>query len=203
MATKLSVFNEALRILAQPLVASPSGPGEDLRQLNGAWDSVIRACYEIGNWNFLVTRAELARAAEVPVWGYSYYYTLPTDFSRVVEISETGVNHDPLLRYEIERGKVATNVETVYLKYISTNIAAITPGDWSQAFADYVGASLALRTAPKLNPANLELADGLVKSSRVRALSTDAIQNPPAMRQQGNWARAARGMRRNQEQGSF
>jgi hypothetical protein len=203
MATKLSTFNEALRILAQPGLGSTSGNSEEHRVLNGAWDDVIKAAYEIGNWNFLLTRAILSRHASVPVFGYQYYYTLPTDFARVAEISRTGVAHDPLLRYELERGKIATDAEAVYLRYVSTNIEAITPGDWSQAFADFVGATLALRCAPKLNAANLSLADGLVKSSRVRALSIDAIQNPPAERQQGSWARAARGMRRSQEQGSF
>lgn len=193
MATKLSVFNEALRILGQPPLASPDANNEHGRQLRDAWEGAVLWCYEQANWNHTIVRVTLSRLADAPAWGYSYYYQLPTDFVRVAEISETGMVDDPLTAYEIENGKVATNAEQVYLKHVSSELLTLTPGEWSQSFSDLVSAELAVRTAPKLAASNIEMALETRKQRTPQAKSLDAIQNPPQRRRMGNWARAARG----------
>lgn len=201
MSTQLLIYNEALRILGQPPAASTTDVTEDVNQLNGAWPSVVASCMAMGTWTFLMKRAQLPLDVSTPTWGYQFYYTLPNDFSRLCEISESGFPGDELLDYETEQGKIATNAATVFIKYISNNTVAITPGAWSQDFADFVSAALAVRIAPKINPSGLELANAELKTYRGRALGSDAIQNPPAARQPGNWARAPRGLSNRREGG--
>lgn len=203
MPTKLSVFNEALRILGQTRLTTPDAETEHGRQLRDAYDGAVMTCYESGNFNHTIKRVELSRLGTTPAWGYQYYYGLPTDFLRVAEISASGVPNDPLVDYEIEDGGLATDSDKVYLKYVSSELLVLTPGEWSQSFADFVSATLALRVAPKVASSNIELAMEHEKRYRAKALSLDAIQNPPARRIPGRWASAARGARRNQEQGRW
>jgi hypothetical protein len=192
MTTKLLVFNEALRILGNPILSSVDQAGEDARQLRDAYIPSVMACYEAGNWKSAIIRAELSRLATTPSWGYSYYYALPADFVRVVDISETGAIGDDLDEYVIENGNIATNAETVYLRYISSELVTLTPGEWTQAFADFVSATMAVRCAPKLNAAALEAASQFQEKYRLMALAVDAIQNPPARRKPGTFVKAVR-----------
>lgn len=201
MATKLSCFNEALRILGQPLLTSPDQAIEDAKQLRGAFDSVVADCYEAGNWNWAIRRVQLSRNATAPAFGYLYYYDLPSDFSRMVQISSSGRPDDDMTLYAPEAKKIATDATTVYLVYVSGELTALPIGDWSQSFANYVSAYLAVVCAPKLKPSALELASQLRTEREGRALSRDAIQSPPALRHPGSFVRAMRGYRFSREQG--
>lgn len=201
MPTKLSVFNEALRLLGQPLMSNPDSTGEDGRQMRDAYVGAVNWCFEQGSWNFAIVRQQLARDAAVPSWGYKYYYQLPPDYRRTVEISETGYPGSALLAFEVEDGKIATNAEMVYLKYISSELLTLTPGEWSQSFSDYVSAVLALRTCPKLNANAMNEVNAAVKSYRLIALANDAIQSPPQRRQPGAFVQAIRGNRNSYQRG--
>jgi hypothetical protein len=201
MPTKLSVFNGAMQILAQSLLTDPDVNIEAGRHLREAWVPAVMACYEEGSFNHTITRAALARLDDGPTFGYQYYYQLPTDFVRVVEISSSGMPGDALTAYENENGKIATDADAVYLKYVSNELLTLTPGEWSQSFADFVSSELAVRAAPKINGAKLDDAIKHRERNRKKSLGLDAIQNPPAPRRQGRWTSAARGMGRNTEQG--
>jgi hypothetical protein len=203
MPTKLSIFNEALRILGQPRLTTPEAETEPARQLRDAYEGAVMACYEAGNFNHTIRRAVLARLGTTPAWGYQYYYQLPTDFKKVAEITSSGLPDDPLVDYEIEEGGLATDADAVYLKYVSSELLVLTPGVWSQSFADFVSGTLAARTAPKIASSNIELAVEWEKRHRLKALAIDAVQNPPRRRIPGRWAASARGARRNQEQGRW
>lgn len=190
MPTKLSVFNQALQILGQTMLTSPDAEIESGRQLRAAWEAAVSYCYEVGAWTFISKRATLARNGGTPDFGYSYYYDLPSDYMRTLFISATGLMTDPLLDYQPENGMIATNAEAVYLRYVSRDLATLAPGNWSQAFADYVSANLAVRVAPKLNPSALEAASQTEQKNRIFALSSDAVKNPPARRRPGTFVQA-------------
>lgn len=200
MPTRLSVMNKALRILGQPALASPDQNDEAGRLLRASWDESANACYEVGNWNSAIERVELSRSSIVPAWGYSYYYELPGDFVRLVQISQSGDNNEDFTGYRPENGMYATDAETLYIRYVSKNLMILAPGEWTQAFADFVSATLAVDIAPKLNPTGLEFASEIQEKKKRTALSIDAIEDPPAMRKPGSFVRALnRG--RNREQG--
>lgn len=202
MPSRLDTMNSALRILGQTLLVSPDAALESARQLNGAWNSAVGAAYEITNWTFTLKRIMLPRSADVPAFGYDYYYDLPGDWARTAYISATGIPDDHLRDYATESGKIATNADQVYFRYVSRDLMSLTPGSWSQSFADYVSAQLAIRTAPKLNPSALEAASQFEQKYRVQAVSGDAVKNPPARRLRGSLARAVTlGSRINTEQG--
>lgn len=192
MPDKLSVFNGAIRILAQPLLGSPDDQRDDARQLRAAFEPAVNACYEAGNWKSGIKRVELAQAAQGPVFGYQYYYTLPGDFVRLVQITGSGQRFDDLILYEMEAGKIATDAPNIFLRYVSRDLITLAPGSWTQAFADYVSARMAFLAAPKVNAGALQAASQIMEDAEKTALSVDAVRDPPEIRRPGNFVRAVR-----------
>lgn len=192
MATKLTVFNDALLLLGQPLLESDLEEGTDGDLLRAAWEGCVKMAHEKTAWDFAKVRHQCARLAAVPEFGYQFYYAVPADCLRLLHVSETGDPNDRMLRYEGEHGKIATDAETVYIVYISdTSEAAV--GRWSESFAYYVATVLAARVAPKINPDAVENIGKERKRALSDALGLDATQGPPQLRPHGSWARAARG----------
>lgn len=192
MPTKLNVFNGALLILAQPIMVSPFDVREDGKLLRERWEAAVNAAYEIGDWNSAIVRKKLSQSATAPEWGYKYYYPLPPDFVRMVQINSTGQRHDDDIEYQIEGKGIATDASDIYIRYVSSELLVLVPGEWSQSFADYVSASLAFLVAPKINASQLQAASQIMEQRRKVALAVDAVQSPPEIRKPGNFVRAVR-----------
>lgn len=186
MATKISVFNAALGLLGLTELASPDDQNEVGRCLRSHWIAAVDKCFEAGGWNFAMLRAELAQAATGPVFGYAYFYPLPADYQRLYYISQSGRENDPLLQYEEENGKIATDADRVFIKYVSNNSRHLV-GNWSQGFADYVSADLANRAAPKIALDQVDKMPKVLDKAKNDALNTDAIVQPPVFRRPGRW----------------
>lgn len=192
MPTKLTVFNDALLLLGQPMMQDPADSGEDGDQLRAAWEPSVEICHEKTEWDHAVKRWQCARLASVPTNGYYYYYAIPADALRIITVSETGEVGDDLIAYEIEEGKLATNAQTVYIRYVSDD-AMNNPGRWSASFAYFVSCTMAARVAPKINQSALEHIIKERKKAQSDAIGLDAAQGPPKPRRHGMWSRSARG----------
>lgn len=192
MPTKLTVFNDALRMLGQPMLASDLQEGEDGRYLRAAWQTAVELAHEKTAWDFARTRWQCARLATTPVHTYDYYYAIPADCLRLLTVSDSGEPGTALLTYAVDQGKIATSATTVYITYVSDSSEAAV-GRWSQSFAHYVATELALSCAPKLNSSAVDTISKERKKALSDAIGLDAAQGPPVKRQHGAWSRAARG----------
>ena len=190
MGSKLETWQAAARLLGMTSPTSDTPSNELTRAFNEAWDGAVLSCLEVGDWDFARKRDELSRVLPAPAFGWDYYYSIPADSKRLVYVSQSGQPKDPLLSYEIEEGKIATNATTLYAIWISST-AKDTPGRWSQNFADYVAAKLA-KSCLKLNPGAAEEVDRELKRTKPAAEGIDAVQNAPAQRRMGQWASANR-----------
>lgn len=195
MATQLTVFNDALGMLGQTLLESTTEENEDGDVLRGHWESSVKLCHEKTSWDHAKIRHQCARLSATPTFGFTYYYSVPSDCVRIILVSETGDEHDTLLDWRQENRRIAANVETLYIVYISST-AINSPGKWSESFAHYVATELAFRAAPKLNPSAKDDVAKERKKSLSDAIGLDATQNPIRTRRPGQWARSARGWSR-------
>jgi hypothetical protein len=194
MPTKTTVFNSTLGLLGQTLVDSDTDDTENTRVLNAHWNSVVDLSHEKTAWDFAKVRAKLGRLDAAPVFGYKYYYGVPADLLRILDLSQSGQIGDDLIAYEQEPGKIATNAETVYMTYVSDTSRSLV-GRWSESFAYYVATELAARSMAKINPSAADLIMKERKKAASDAIGLDATQGPPKTRRPGAWARAARGSR--------
>lgn len=192
MPTKLTVFNDALLLLAQPALQDTEDAGEDGDYLRAAWQPAVEFCHERTAWDHAITRWQCARLAAVPTNGYSYYYAVPSDSLRILSVSETGEVDDDLIRYQIEGGKIATSAQSVHITYVSSD-AMNSPGRWSQSFAYFVACTMAAKVAPKLNQSALDYIIKERKKAQSDAIGLDAAQGPVRLRRHGSWSRSALG----------
>lgn len=198
MPDKLSVWNECLRLIKEPLLTDTDGTDKLSLTLRAVMPIATRKCLEGGTWNFAQERRWLNRASETPVAGYQYYLEHPPGWIRTVFISPTGHPEDTLLDYRDEQGMIAANIEKAFMVYVSSKFADEKVGAWSQSFADFVAAEMAVRVAPDLVSASAEQVDDLRLVRRIakgEAKSFDAQQNPPDRMGRGRWVRAGRGGR--------
>lgn len=201
MTTQLEVFNGALGILGEPPLTTPSAKTEAGRILRDRWRAAVDYVFEQGDWNFAELRAQLSQVSPPPAFGYQYYYGLPGDLANITFVSQSGIEGDDYLDWSEEAGKIATNASTLYIKYVSYAYKE-RMGAWTQSFADYVSADLAVRAAPKLNSSALPDAMKARELARKSALNVDVRRTAVKRPRPGRWATAARwGGRRSSEQG--
>lgn len=192
MPSKLTVFNTSIGLLGQSIINDPEVTNNDTaRTLRGHWTTTVNRCHEKTAWDHAKVLAQLGRLAETPTFGYDYYYAVPSDCVRTLYISETGEKNNELLEFEKIEGKIATDVETVYLTYVTKDsIEAI--GRWPDTFAYYVATELAFVSAPKINPEAMEEIGRERKKALADAIGIDAAQGPVIRRRHGSWSGAAR-----------
>lgn len=96
-------------------------------------DAVLRAF----PWNCATLRVELVRLVAVPVYGFSYQFTLPVDpfCLRVLEIEDQDIDSI----WKIEGRKLLTDEDSVKIKYIGR----IDPGDFDSLLIQTISARLA------------------------------------------------------------
>lgn len=193
MATQHTIFNLAAGLCGEPPLQNVDEASEVGRQLRAFWDGTVATCMEAYPWNFLEVRTQLSRAAAAPKWGYDYYYPLPADCEKVVRVSTTGEEEEDFYNWREEQGKIASSAETIYLLYTSSE-RKTQSGHWTETFAEWVAAELALKIAPKLALSSKDLERLMDERKRLRreARSIDAANNPPRRQPMGSWARAAR-----------
>lgn len=193
MATKLSVFNGALRLMGEERMVDVDENNKKGRELRSAWDDVVKGVFESYPWNCASERVALERLTETPAHTYDYYYAKPSDWLRTINITRTANDDDKLRDYADEAGGIATSETAVYLRYVSSEYLTAV-GDWPQILADYVASVLAYETCQAItgNNSKMTAIDGEKRKRKHEATNWDTLQNPPKRIQPGRMVRARR-----------
>lgn len=69
-------------------------------------------------WRFATKTEKLADPVEKTDFKYKYEYTLPTDFKRKLGLYKDAERNCPIVDFELQEGKLYTNAEDVYCKFI-------------------------------------------------------------------------------------
>ena len=129
MTTKTTLANAALALLGEAAISdiddTTSAPARTCKQLI---DAALGETLRMGRWNSATRRATLARLAEEPpVDSFGFYYQLPHDCLRVMEVNGEEFG-DSTEFFEVEGDKLACDDETVSLRYISAeDISKLDP----------------------------------------------------------------------------
>lgn len=147
-ATKLRLYNAALRIIRETKLSSASEVRESRRVLDDIWDDgAIDDCLELGIWHFAKRTISLTYDPSItPAFGLAYAFTHPTDFIRLVDMCQDEHLQVPLTQYRENAGYWFADLDTIYLSYVSNDDAAGTDTSlWPGAFRRVVEAFLADR----------------------------------------------------------
>lgn len=139
--TKLTIWNAALDLLHEAALTSSADDRPVARWLGREYDRIRDSALALHTWNFASKRAAIAADATPPAFGWSYAYTLPSDFIRTHYINRQGYHNGQPVTHEIEGGKILTNeTAPLYLRYIAR---VTTEGDFDILFCTALAAMLA------------------------------------------------------------
>ena len=113
--SEVSICNRALALLGSQPITSLTEDTEAARRLNIFYDDTRKELLRIHPWNFAINRDTLAQLATAPEYEYTYYYALPSDYLRMLTVSD-GTNQ--LTDWKIENNKLAIDSTTVVIRYV-------------------------------------------------------------------------------------
>ena len=198
MASKLSVYNGALREVGERKLASLTENREPRRVLDSAWDAeAVKTCLAAGQWNFATNSIELTHSPSIdPAFGYSYAFDKPENWVRTVAMCGDERFNAPLLQYQDEGSYWYADVDPIYVRYVDAGTSfGLDYGKWPINFTRYVEFFLAARICMSLTQ-NASKRDGLETLAEVwltKAKSSDAMDEPTKFLPPGSWSTARHG----------
>lgn len=119
MTTNTDLANHALSMLGEmPIASIDDTTSKPARLCKQFADAAIAEVLSLGRWNRATLRATLAQVLPAPTTGFAFYYQLPSDCLRVLEINgeEWGTSDE---FFELEGSKLASDATTCTIRYIS------------------------------------------------------------------------------------
>jgi len=148
LSAAVSLCNSALILLGQELITSLTEASEAARICRNKWPEVRDAVLREAKWRCLVKRAQLARLAEVPAFGFLYAYQLPTDCYLVLGLSVTTA------AWGIEGKALLTDETAAFITYIGYDTYTDNVGLFDPLLSAAIVARLAAELAPSLKAAD-------------------------------------------------
>jgi hypothetical protein len=195
-ATKLSVYQEAARLLGDARLATITDDIEIRYAMDDAWPGAVAFVLRQAPWRFALKTAALV-AGGTPVVGYTISYSQPADWLRTHTIfrSQAGGLECPFDLREHE-GLIACNIAAgAIMRYVSTAYLDPAFAPWPEHFTRVAAAYLAFSVAARITQSAAEetrLAQ-LFASLLPEAIAFDAVPENPWLRFQldGRFQRGA------------
>lgn len=118
----VSICSNALLMLGAQPINDFTEKNDRARLVSNLYDGVRDSLLREHIWSCAVKRALLAPDTDSPPFDYSYSFTLPADFMRVISIGEDGEMPD----YKIEGRQLLANVKSLKLRYVFQNTDVTT-----------------------------------------------------------------------------
>lgn len=197
--TKLGIYNNALLVIGIEKLASLAVNEKARRVLDQIWDANFpRRCLEKGYWNFAMRTVRIEYDPDVdPEFGYPRAFEKPSDWVRTAAISPNDRFDPPLKQYADEAGYWWSDLDTMYVKYVSDDAAyGLDMSKWPESFVEWMETNLGMRAMKLLTEASADLEQ--VKKDEKRLLtvakSKDAMNEAVSFTPRGRWTAARHGM---------
>lgn len=198
-ASRLSIYNAALRYLEERKLASLTENREPRRYMDDEFSENNLFCISQGNWNFAMRLVRLeASETQIPNFGPAFAFPKPIDWNHTFQIADNE-SFNPLLRdWTDQHGFWYADITPIYVAYTSQDPNyGLNMGMWTPPFIEYVAARLAWLCAPRLkqNDAKVERIEKIMEKTKAKAINKDSQDLPPGSLSYGTWvqSRAPRG----------
>ncbi len=159
MTTQLTLYNDALLLCGERFLASLTEEREPRRLLDQVWSSGgVKACLELGQWNFAMCSIQIDYDPGMePDFGYRRAFVKPDDWVLTSGVCSDEFFRCPLLRYWDEANYWYSDLDTIYVRYVSNDVAyGMNLNHWPQTFAEVVEAHFAAKIIKKLSNSESE-----------------------------------------------
>ena len=177
MASQTDIINRALSKLGEPRIANAlTTDTKPARVMTGMWENVRDAMLQAYPWRFATIRTNLSADVATPEYGWSYQYSLPSDFLALLEIEDRP-------EYTIEGAsdnslKILTDVAApLYIKYIRK---ITNTGQFHPLFNEALATKLAYEGCEEITDSNTKK-EALLRDLSLaitQAYQADAIAAP-------------------------
>lgn len=194
--TRLSIYNQALRICGERALASLSENREPRRLLDQVWsdESGVDKCLEAGQWNFAMRSVRVDHDPSVdPQFGLQFGFSKPTDWIRTSAFTSDERFQVPYRNYRDEVSYWYADIDPVYVRYVSNDPAF--GGDmskWTASFSDFVPAYFASEIIFKItaDKERVLMVEKALKKRKLEALNKDAMNEGTQIPYAGSWVRS-------------
>jgi hypothetical protein len=193
VTTKLDIYNGALLHCGERFLNSLTEEREPRRLLDHVWASNgVQTCLEMGQWNFAMRAVRVDYDPSIePDFGYQRAFEKPSDWVLTAGLCADEFFRSPLLRYWDETGYWYSDVDTIYVRFVSSlDSYGMDINKWPESFREFVEAYFASKIILKLSNSQDELLrvqklrDDLMK----KAKSNAAMAEPTSFPARGNWS---------------
>jgi hypothetical protein len=178
-----TIANLALAKVGNQVITSLSDTSMEARFCNLLIQPVINECLRASDWNWAKKTASLSQLPTTPPFDFQYWYALPSDFSRSIQMNAWQVNQ-ARVPFEIWGNNLVTDASVANLLYICQ---ATDPTMFDPMFSELCATLLASRLAKPIG-GSLDLAkqlQGEFKEALGVARRTDAANERPRLK--FNW----------------
>ena len=179
MATKLGLFNAALREVGDYRLTDTGERVEAARVLVGAYDEVVADCLAETSWNFAMRTVKLdADTGIEPNFGPSEIFAKPSGWIRTFAVSFDDRFQVPVIDYVDDQEYWAAESSPLYFRFTSDDTGTgMDLANWPRAFTRFVELELAHRILPRLsqNKGDKERIRRDLREARREAKNHDAM----------------------------
>lgn len=198
-ATRLSLYNDALLLCGERALSNLSEDTEPRRLLDQLWsDQGVDMCLEEAQWEFAMRSVRIDYDTGItPDFGYHRAFDKPTDWILTSSVCMDEFFRVPLLRYVDEVGFWYSDLDTIYVRYVSNDSTyGMDLSKWPPSFKEFVASHFASRMILKItndearlrlfiNPENPE--HSVRGRALLRAKSRCAMASPTTFPARGQW----------------
>jgi hypothetical protein len=175
--TKLGVWNLAIDVIKDTALQTTGDTAATARWLERNWQHIVETTLRAYPWNFAKELHELSADADTPPFKWSYFYSPPAGWLRVLPITQGGRRDGRIVPHELIGQRIAANygppLPVTLIMDKSSN-----PGEWDSLFTEMVRCKLALGMANKFTSKSkyIELASQMLNAATEQAEQIDAFE---------------------------
>ena len=193
MATKLQVYNQALRYCKERKIASLTENREPRRLLDDVWaEGGVDTCLEEAQWKFAIKAVRLDNDTTIDrEFGYTYAFSKPDDWKVTSAVCSDEYYDVPLTRYSHENNYWYADLDKLYVKYVSNSTDyGYDLSLWPASFQAFVAAYFANEIVGKLTHDDTTIlnVEKIFEKNKLRAKNKDAMNQAQRFPAPGNWA---------------
>jgi hypothetical protein len=198
---KLKIYNGALSLIGERLLASLTEERESRRVLDLVYDDDgLKSCLESGQWYFAMRSQKITYDPSItPTWGYRFVFDVPTDHIRTCALCQDEFFTSPLLEYREEANFWYANLQTIYVRFVSNDVNyGMDLSLWPASFTEFVKAHFASKISPTVTASDGTKKDSFAyrRDMLKHAKTIAAMEDGTTFPAQGSWSQARQGNRR-------
>ncbi len=194
----VQICNQALSWLGGNQIISLNDDSKEAVLCKANYEPLRDALLYDREWTFAIKRAEPSRLVEEPVYGFDYYYQIPSDCLRVLQVSAagneaddgvfannsfkkavrggTGIGRENRIEWLIEGDKIIVQInKRIFMRYIERVTDTVK---FSSAFSQALAARIAMDIAIPLTN-SVKMQEQMLKNYAGKlqdAFQTDGMQ---------------------------